>query len=216
MRARLLHWLVPRLIRMVILLLSRTIRWQVVGEPFGTGEGPPALLCFWHGRMLMMPYAFRGWRGEMLISEHRDGAYIADTMHLLGIRTVRGSTTRGGARALLRMIRIARAGGDVGITPDGPRGPREVVQPGTVQLAMKAGIPLRAACYASDRHWRVDSWDRFYIPKPFSRGVIVYGAPCFIAEGTPLEEAIATAQQAMDEVQAIADGFFRPGGGEGG
>ncbi len=209
LRQRVLHWLIPQLIRLVIVFLSRSIRWQVVGEPYVAGRSAPFLLCFWHARMLMMPYAFRGWRGEMLISEHRDGAYIADTMHLLGIRTVRGSTTRGGARALLRMIRAARAGGEVGITPDGPRGPREVVQAGTVQLAMKAGIPLRAACYASDRCWRIRSWDRFYIPKPFSRGVLVYGDPVTIAPDTPLEEALAVAQAAMDAAQATADGFFR-------
>jgi len=208
MKQRLLHGLIPQLIRLIIVLLSRSMRWRVVGEPFVVGKTPQFLLCFWHARMLMMPYAFRGWQGEMLISEHRDGAFIADTMHLLGIHTVRGSTTRGGARALLKMIRAARNGGDIGITPDGPKGPREVVQAGTVQLAMKAQIPLRAVCYASNRQWRVNSWDRFYIPQPFSRGVVVYGDPLMIASNTPLEEAIAVAQKAMDATQTTADDYF--------
>ncbi|MDX8408738.1 MAG: lysophospholipid acyltransferase family protein [Mariprofundales bacterium] len=208
LKNRLLAWLIPHLIHWIIVGLSRSIRWQMVGEPFVAGKAAPFLLCFWHARMLMMPYAFRGWRGEMLISEHRDGALIADTMHLLGIDTVRGSTTRGGARALLKMIRRARAGGDVGITPDGPKGPREVVQAGTVQLAMKAGIPLRAACYATRRQWRIHSWDRFYIPKPFSNGVIVYGAPLLLAPDTPLEQALQLAQQSMDAAQSRADSYF--------
>ncbi|MDQ6964452.1 MAG: lysophospholipid acyltransferase family protein [Mariprofundales bacterium] len=208
MRQRVIHWLVPHLIRLVIVSLAASMRWRVVGRPFVAGETEQFLLCFWHARMLMMPHAFRGWQGEMLISEHRDGAFIADTMQLFNIKTVRGSTTRGGARALLKMIRSARRGGDIGITPDGPKGPREVVQAGTVQLAMKAKIPLRAVCYASSRQWRVNSWDRFYIPKPFSRGVVVYGEPLFIAADTPMEEAVTLAQQAMDEVQSVADSYY--------
>ncbi|MDX8412822.1 MAG: lysophospholipid acyltransferase family protein [Mariprofundales bacterium] len=208
MKQRFIHWLVPQLIRLIIVLLAGSMRWRVVGDPFVAATSSQFLLCFWHARMLMMPHAFRGWQGEMLISEHRDGAFIADTMHLLHIKTVRGSTTRGGARALLKMIRAARKGGDIGITPDGPKGPREVVQAGTVQLAMKAQIPLRAVCYASDRQWRVKSWDRFYIPKPFSRGVVVYGDPLTIAPDTPLEEAVAQAQQAMDATQQAADCYY--------
>jgi len=208
MKQRLIHWLVPQLIRLIILFLSRSMRWRVVGDPFVAGKTAQFLLCFWHARMLMMPYAFRGWQGEMLISEHRDGAFIADTMHLLGIHTVRGSTSKGGARALLKMIRFARRGGDIGITPDGPKGPREVVQAGTVQLAMKAQIPLRAVCYAADRQWRINSWDRFYIPKPFSRGVLVYGDPFTIPADTPLDAAIILAQQAMDAAQMIADSYY--------
>ncbi|MDQ6951685.1 MAG: lysophospholipid acyltransferase family protein [Mariprofundales bacterium] len=208
MKARLLAWLIPHLIRGVIVGLSRSIRWQVVGEPFAPGKSAPFLLCFWHARMLMMPYAFRGWQGEILISKHRDGAFIADTAHLLGFATVRGSTTKGGARALLKMIRRARAGDNVGITPDGPTGPREQIQAGTVLLAMKADTPIRAACYASRKQWRVNSWDRFYIPKPFTEGVIVYGDPLKIAPDTPLEQAITLAQQAMDRVQATADNYF--------
>ncbi len=77
---------------------------------------------------------------------------------------------------------------------------------------MKAQIPLCSACYATDRHWRVKSWDRFYIPKPFSRGVLVYGEPLTIPPDTPLEEAIAMAQRAMDDAQSIADGYFASGG----
>jgi len=208
MKQRFIHWLVPQLIRLIIVLLAGSMRWRVVGDPFVAGKTAPFLLCFWHARMLMMPHAFRGWQGEMLISEHRDGAFIADTMHLLHIKTVRGSTTRGGARALLKMIRAARQGGDIGITPDGPKGPREVVQAGTVQMAMKAKVPLRAVCYAADRQWRVGSWDRFYIPKPFSRGVVVYGEPLTIDPDTPLEKAIAQAQQAMDATQKAADSYY--------
>ncbi len=207
MKQRLLHWLVPRLIYLVHKLLAASIRWEFVGERYQPGQAP-YLLSFWHARILMMPYAYRGWDGRMLISEHRDGAYIADAVELMGIRSTRGSSTRGGARAFLEMVRWARAGHSLGITPDGPKGPREVVQPGTVQLAKKTGLPMRAVCYATKRHWRAKSWDRFYIPKPFTRGVFVIGEPVY-ADDEDDAVNLKRFQQAMDEVQRRADAYFR-------
>jgi len=145
----------------------------------------------------------------MLISEHRDGGFISDTLNLCGVDTVRGSTTRGGARAMLKMLRaVKNERRHLGITPDGPKGPREVVQKGTIQLAMKSGLPVMPICWATSRCWRANSWDRFYIPQPFSRGVFVYGEPLFIASDDDMDEALARVQKGMDEVQQRADGFF--------
>ncbi|MFC1542266.1 lysophospholipid acyltransferase family protein [Pseudomonadota bacterium] len=155
----------------------------------------------------MMPYAYRGWNGSMLISEHRDGAFIADAVQLMGINSSRGSSTRGGARALLEMIRLARSGHSLGITPDGPKGPREIVQPGTVQLAKKSGMPLRAVCYATKRQWRANSWDRFYIPKPFTRGVFVISDEIY-ADSNDDSVNLDRFQAAMDETQRRADTYF--------
>lgn len=206
MQKKLTAWLVPRLIFLIHKLMAWTIRWEFVGERYQPGQAP-YILSFWHARILMMPYAYRGWNGSMLISEHRDGAYIADAVELMGIQSSRGSSTRGGARALLEMIRIARNGRSLGITPDGPKGPKEVVQPGTVQLSKKSGLPLRAVCYATKRHWRANSWDRFYIPKPFTRGVFVIGEPVF-ADSDDDAKNLRRFQQAMDDVQRQADSYF--------
>jgi hypothetical protein len=206
MKRRLLGWLIPWLIYLAHKLLALTIRWEFVGERYKPGADP-YILSFWHARILMMPYAYKGWNGSMLISEHRDGAFIADAVELMGIQSSRGSSTRGGARALLEMIKLARKGHALGITPDGPKGPREVVQPGTVQLAKKTGLPLRAVCYATKRHKRASSWDRFYLPLPFTRGVFVIGEPVY-ADSDDDEENLHRFQQAMDEVQAKADGYF--------
>ena len=211
MKDRFVIWLIPRLIRLIFLFLVNTIRWQVVGEPYSSQDPKRYLYAFWHARMLMIPRLSRGglWHGYMLISEHRDGGFIADTMHLLGIDTVRGSTTRGGARAMLKMLRAVRdENRHLAITPDGPKGPREVVQKGTVQLAMKAGLPVVPVCYATKRHWRVNSWDRFYIPQPFSRGVFVMGDPVSVSEGDDMDDALRRVQQAMDDAQQTADSFF--------
>jgi hypothetical protein len=207
MKERLMRWLVPRLIKMIIVFLSNTIRWEYVGERYRSGQAP-YILSFWHARILMLPYAYKGWNGSLLISEHRDGAYIADAMQLMGVKSSRGSSTRGGARALLEMIRIARNGRSLGISPDGPKGPREMVQPGTVQLAKKSGLPLRAICYATKRRWRANSWDRFYIPKPFTRGVFVFGELVHIAPDADDQEALSRVQQAMDATQKMADSYF--------
>jgi lysophospholipid acyltransferase (LPLAT)-like uncharacterized protein len=201
-----MDWLIPRLIYLIHKFLAVTIRWEFVGERFRPGAAP-YILSFWHARILMMPYAYRGWDGSMLISEHKDGAYIADAVQLMGIESSRGSTQKGGARALLEMIRLAKQGRALGITPDGPKGPREVVQPGTVQLAKKSGLPLRAVCYATKRHRRANSWDRFYLPLPFTRGVFVIGEPVY-ADSSDDAENLRRFQQAMDEVQARADSHF--------
>ncbi len=206
------------MIRSIYLFLAHTIHWQWAGLPYSNEMPERYLYTFWHARMLMMPKPFRktlfgnGHRtffGYMLISEHQDGGFIAEAMYLLGIRTVRGSTTRGGKRAMLKMIRAVRDEYcNLGITPDGPKGPREVVQKGTVQLAMKTGLPVVPVCYAASRCWRVDSWDRFYIPQPFSRAVFVFGAPLPIAADEPMGEALEKVQQGMDAAQHAADHYF--------
>ena len=206
MKQRLLVWLIPRLIYLIHKLLVLTIRWEFVGRRYEPGDAP-YLLSFWHARILMMPYAYRGWDGSMLISEHKDGVYIADAVELMGIESSRGSTNKGGARVLREMIALARKGRALGITPDGPKGPREVMQPGTVLLAKKSGLPIRAVCYATKRHTRINSWDRFYLPRPFTRGVFVIGEPVY-ADSDDAAENLRRFQQAMDEVQAMADGYF--------
>jgi len=201
-----MDWLIPRLIYLIHKFLTVTIRWEFVGERYKPGDAP-YLLCFWHARILMMPYAYRGWDGSMMISEHKDGVYIADAVELMGIESSRGSTKKGGARVFREMISKAKKGRALGITPDGPKGPREVMQPGTVLLAKKSGLPIRPACYATKRHRRINSWDRFYLPLPFTRGVFVIGEPVY-ADSDDNAENLRRFQQAMDEVQARADSYF--------
>ena len=201
-----MDWLIPRLIYLIHKFLAATIRWEFIGERYRPGDAP-YLLCFWHARILMLPYAFRGWDGSMMISEHKDGAYIADAVQLMGIESSRGSTKKGGARVFREMISLAKRGRALGITPDGPKGPREVMQPGTVLLAKKSGLPIRPACYATKWHRRINSWDRFYLPLPFTRGVFVIGEPVY-ADSSDDAENLRRFQQAMDEVQARADSYF--------
>jgi lysophospholipid acyltransferase (LPLAT)-like uncharacterized protein len=115
----------------------------------------------------------------VLISTHADGEIIARICEAFGYRTIRGSTSRGGARALVEIARTLEGGVDVAITPDGPRGPVHTVAPGTLYAAQRAQAPVIAIGVHASRAWRLSTWDRFMIPKPFARITVKYGA--FIA-----------------------------------
>ena len=139
----------------------------------------PFITCFWHSRLLLLPYAWD--EGEesfyMLISAHKDGRIISKTVEYFGIETVPGSTKKGGAEALVKMVRLSRSGKTIGITPDGPKGPAEEVSDGTVMAAYLAKADLIPVTYSVKRHKRWRSWDRFFLPFPFSKGVLIWGDP---------------------------------------
>ncbi|WP_162847926.1 lysophospholipid acyltransferase family protein [Mariprofundus erugo] len=210
MKLQLITWLIPRLIRIAIYCLSSTIRWEVVGERFRPGTSDQHIFSFWHSRLLMMGVGLKGCKGYTLISTHRDGGFIADTLQLQGFRAIRGSSTRGGGRALIEMIRKCRdEGADIGISPDGPKGPREKVKPGIVLLAKKSGVKICPVIWATRSSWRISSsWDHFYIPKPFTRGVFVFGEPLFIAPDASDSGSLVRVQSAMDTTCQIADSYF--------
>lgn len=105
-------------------------------------QGRRMIIAFWHGRQLMMPLAYRGTQGHVLISQHRDGELIHRIVSRFGFRSVRGSTTRGGAAALRQLIELGRSGVDLVVTPDGPKGPRQVAQIGVIHLAKATGLPI--------------------------------------------------------------------------
>ncbi len=146
--------LLPALGALVIKLVGRTLRLQTrhahrVHEYWGAGRN--VIVAFWHGRQLMMPLAYEGRRLYVLISEHHDGELIARILRRFGFGAVRGSTTRGGARALRQLGRLGRAGADLAVTPDGPRGPRCVAQAGVVQLARLTGLPILPLTFAASK-----------------------------------------------------------------
>jgi lysophospholipid acyltransferase (LPLAT)-like uncharacterized protein len=184
----LLCWLGSLYIRFVYL----TGRWRVVNGGHAEllwAEGKPFILAFWHGRILMMP---KSWRStvpiHMLISQHRDGQLIARTVSHFGIDTVAGSTTRGGSAALRGMLKFLKAGECVGITPDGPKGPRMRATSGIVTVARLSGVPILPATFST--RWRrlLGSWDRFAVALPFSEGVFVWGDPISVPRDASEEE----------------------------
>ncbi|MBI1366300.1 MAG: DUF374 domain-containing protein [Alphaproteobacteria bacterium] len=208
-----------------IRLVDATTRWRIVGREFADPllEAPDGfILAFWHQRLLMSPLLRRetSKRVYMLISHHRDGEIIADAVKGFDIDFIRGSTAdprkkfkqKGGAPAIAQMIAALQAGAIVGVTPDGPRGPARKVQPGVIKLAQLSGAPILPVSYAVTRGRFLDSWDRFLLALPFSRGAFAAAEPLRVpvqADAGAAEAARRELEQRLDEAGARAEAALR-------
>jgi hypothetical protein len=203
-------WIGP----IIIYLMGKTLRIDRVGEENLTSvqkKSKNVIYAFWHGRMLILAFSHRWQRIHILISQHRDGEYIARIIGRLGFVSVRGSTTRGGTKAIFEMCEKVASGYDVGVTPDGPKGPKFKVQPGTVYMAQRSGLPIVPITASAHKRWTLSSWDGFIIPKPFSRTVVMLGEPTYVpGESSPeeLERIRIDLERKMQELTAMADNYF--------
>ncbi len=188
----------------VVSALAGTWRTDVSGgEHYRavTGDGKGFLFLLWHEALLPLLWHHRRQRVAILVSEAQDGRYLAAYAERLGYACLHGSSTRGGVRALLGAVRALQAGTPVALTPDGPRGPRRVVKPGILAAAARSGawvLPIHAE---AEWAWRLRSWDRFVVPRPFSRVRIGYGAPFRVAAGQDLEGAALDAAARLTTVE---------------
>jgi hypothetical protein len=180
--------LVPRLGPWLVRLLGFTWRIRQVGRPPEDYFGTRLICCFWHGDLIVPLYAFRGIGIVVLVSAHRDGQIAKGVLDRFGFSTVTGSVTRGGAAALREMLTKAEAGHSLCIPPDGPKGPRHQAKDGVAYLASRAGLPIIPAAVASSSSWRLHSWDRMEIPKPFARVAICVGTPFVVPAGVAKSE----------------------------
>jgi lysophospholipid acyltransferase (LPLAT)-like uncharacterized protein len=201
-----LCWLIVRYIQLV----WKTGRWTFTGDDAPRAlidAGKPLIFTFWHGRLLMIPYALGGERRDasVLISTHRDGQVISRVVHYFDIATIAGSTSRGGADAFRKAIKFLRRGGPLGITPDGPRGPRMRASDGVIAIARRTGAPILPVSYSTS--WRIvlGSWDRFVLPLPFARGAFVWGAPIHVAKDADRETARHALEHALNATAEQAD-----------
>ena len=172
----------------------------------------PLIYAAWHGRILMVPWLnghlgrTRGARAvRVLASRSRDGELVARWVARFGLSVVRGSSSRGGADALRALAAAVRAGQDVAVVPDGPRGPRECLQAGVVVLAAATGAPVVPLAFAAHPARRLASWDRFLVPLPFARAAVVFGAAATVARGADREQARADLERALRGVTETAD-----------
>jgi len=140
-------------------------------------QGRPVVFVFWHSRLLPLAYIHRGEGVVVLVSRHSDGEYIARVVERMGFGTARGSSTRGGMTGLRQLLRAARDGRDLALTPDGPKGPLKKFKWGALLVAQRAGFPVIPVGLHVDRAWILSSWDRFVIPRPFARIDVRYGDP---------------------------------------
>ncbi len=163
--------------------------------------GRPFVYLLWHEAILPLLWYHRDQGVAVVVSEARDGQYLADFATSLGYRTVRGSSTRGGLRALLGAVRELQAGRCVAFTPDGPRGPRRAMKPGVLVAAQRADVAVIPVHAEAKWAWRLNSWDRMMIPKPAARVRIRYGQPFHVAAGEAgLATATITAEARMAEL----------------
>jgi lysophospholipid acyltransferase (LPLAT)-like uncharacterized protein len=158
-----------------------TCRWQFLGEEYPKkywDNDRPFIVCFWHGRLLMTCFAWRSSRPfYMLISAHKDGQIIANGVRSRGFRTITGSTTKGGVEALRTIIKLLKEHNTIGITPDGPQGPRFQVSAGIAKIARLSGRDVIPVTFSTSRRIILKSWDRFVLALPFSRAVMAWGPP---------------------------------------
>lgn len=212
-RHRLILILAPTLGVWFLKFVLGSLRMKVFGREnlervqLGHGSG---IFCFWHSRILYMLAAEKGsLKVHTMVSMNRDGEYISLVAGKFGHQTVRGSSSRGGGKALLTMTRLLKSGESVAFTPDGPRGPREVFQPGAVHLSLSTGYPIVPVAYNVKRKKVFGSWDGFILPCPFTSGVMVIGEPVepcrFVDRENSVEEMRQAAEEALKKVTARAD-----------
>ncbi len=204
-KQRLLLAVVPPLAAGLIRVLGSTWRVrdvQAPGTPVGHTVPGPTVFAFWHEGLLSCAWRFRGLGIAILISRSFDGELIARTVERLGFVAVRGSSSRGGAVGLRGMAEAHRAGRICAFTADGPKGPRRVAKAGAVQLAEATGAPWVGCFHAEPRRaWRLRSWDRFAIPKPFATvhfGWAAHVRPDAAAVQRAMDEAVALSEQGME------------------
>lgn len=196
-----------------IRLVHKTGRWHTIRGDVPErmrADGKPFIVCFWHGRLLMMNLA---WASDkpfyMLSSPHADGRLTTAVMGHFNIDTVAGSTRKGGTAALRQLTRLLKNGAWAGITPDGPRGPRMRASLGAIVLARMSGAPLVPATYSVRPGKIFGSWDRFLLPLPFGRGVFAWGEPVAVAadaDPEAMEAARLLLEERMNALMADADG----------
>ena len=178
-----LPFLIPLPAAWLVKAICATLRVHVVRgdiEQRVRARRPNVIYAFWHGHLLYLMYRYRGSGVYILVSQSRDGEVLSRILRRFGLPTIRGSSSRGGRRSLLELVRRARAGACAGIAPDGPRGPRYQAQSGIITLARLTEVPIIPVAVGA--RWKIEchSWDRFLLPLPGSRVVVAYGEPVVV------------------------------------
>jgi lysophospholipid acyltransferase (LPLAT)-like uncharacterized protein len=167
--------------------------------------GKQVILTFWHGRIFLATYFFRDRGIVVMTSQNRDGEYIARVIQRFGYKAARGSSSRGSHRATVECLRAMKDGKDLGLTIDGPRGPRYVAKPGAAYLAKKSGNPVIPFNVAAEKKWVMSSWDHFQIPKPFSKAIVLVGDPIYAGADLDREQLQAIEVKIQSELDELRD-----------
>jgi lysophospholipid acyltransferase (LPLAT)-like uncharacterized protein len=207
-RHRLFPALAPRAAYAYIRLVRATMRLAYENHDAlarARREFGQYILAFWHSRFVMMPYVYPDRRIVVLVSQHRDARMLTQILVRFGLSVAHGSSTAGGVQGLREVIRRVRAGSDVGIAPDGPRGPRRRARPGVITVARLTGLPIVPVAFSARPARRLGSWDRTLVPLPFSRGLFVCGEPMPVARDLDEAGRERLRQRLEVEVDRITD-----------
>ncbi len=211
---RLALFAIPKLTAIVLAAIGVTLRFETIAEPGTVPATPPArgIFCFWHRCTLPAGWYFRKFRCSILISQSFDGELIARTLALLGYGSVRGSSSRGGAAALMALRDVLARNQPVVFTADGPRGPIYETKIGPVKLAEMTGEVIGSFYLHPQHAWTIRSWDRFLIPKPFSRVVVSWSRPVAPplpdADPEALESRREELNAALERARLAAERYF--------
>ena len=208
-------WLGANVAGKLLRLLRKTVRLTVIGNEnlqSVIDKGGKAIFVFWHGNMLIPMMRHMDDGIVVLVSEHGDGEILARMLKSLGHHLIRGSTTRGGARALKQMMKRFKSPGIISFTPDGPKGPYRVMKIGAVVLAHRTGVPIIPISAFTGKPRFLNSWDRFQLVKPFESCVLLYGKPITIEHqlsSEQLEEKRKSVEHTIHELDSQAEMYFR-------
>ena len=191
-------YVVDLLLYSTIKLIGSTVKYEVEGwkdsdipgwESFEIAykNRPATIMAFWHNRIFLMTHYWCGEGGNIMVSKSFDGEYISRTAQRFGYGVIRGSSSRGGSRALKQMSRLLKRGNTMVFTIDGPKGPRYKVKPGALLLAKQTGVPIVPISVEAKKFWTIKSWDKLQIPKPFTKARVFVSEPIFIAEDSDAE-----------------------------
>jgi lysophospholipid acyltransferase (LPLAT)-like uncharacterized protein len=214
LKKKLVAALGPSVAYWVIKLLGWTMRFEEVNAGVSREffeKEIQTIGVFWHGRLLMMPLIYRGKKLSVLVSPHRDGQIVGKVLQRFGFGTILGSTYRKGFSAFKQMIKAHQNGSDICIVPDGPRGPRQQVQLGVIELAKRVKKPIVPVSFGTSKGIFFDTWDRFLLPYPFSKGVFIWGEPVYVdphGDKTHLEERRIFLEKRLNELTDQADHYF--------
>jgi hypothetical protein len=198
LQLNLFPWLAAGIIRFIYLVVKpESLGKKALQEVWASGQ--KVILCTWHDQLLLMPPEYTGEGAKVLISASRDGELIARTISYFSLGSVRGSSSRGGRAAFRELLELAREPLDLGITPDGPRGPRHEAKIGVAQLAKVTDRPIVPLAFACSHGHRFKSWDRFLLPYPWGKAVYRFGSPLYYCKDETIEDFQSRVQRAMDD-----------------
>jgi len=195
---------------LAIRVIGPTLRIDAENEHFYSDvldSGCQPIIAIWHNRIFAGVWYLRNRGLAVLTSKSKDGEYIARFLTRFGFGAIRGSSSRGGVRGLVEMIRLMREGVPMAFTVDGPRGPRYVVKSGPVMLAKKTGNPILPFIIECSSYWQIKSWDGLQIPRPFARAKVIYSEPIYVEDESGdagIERKRVELQKSLDELVSAA------------